>query len=99
MSSQEETIDLSMNAKLPSYDGRVSWFRYEDLVRGRMTFTVMEPAKQGPLLKKRLVEDAAIARKFLGNEKLIEPDNGVRIFSISFPSRLLLEGHAERLPL
>ena len=39
-SSHEETINLLMNAILPlSYDGRVSGLRYEDLVRGWITFT------------------------------------------------------------
>ena len=33
-------------------------FRYEDLVRGWMTFTDIEPSRQGLLLKNRLVEDA-----------------------------------------
>ena len=34
----EETLNLSMTAKQPpSYDGRVSWFRYEELVKSRLT--------------------------------------------------------------
>ena len=77
-SSHEETIDLSMNAKLaPPHDGRASWFRYEDLARDWITFTVIEPARQGPVLKNRLVADAAVYRELLDNEKLIDPENGV----------------------
>ena len=71
-----------MNAKLPPpYDGRVSWFGYEDLVRDWMTFTAIEPARQGPLLKSRLVEDAAIYRELLDNEKFIDPDSGAEYLS------------------
>ena len=55
-----------MNAKLPpSCNGRVSWLRYEGLVRDWITFTVIEPApaRQGPLLNNSLLD----------NEKLIGP--------------------------
>ena len=75
VSSQEETTDLLMSAKLPpSSDGRVSWFRYQDLV-----------------LKNRLVEDAAIYRNLLDNEKLIDPDNSVEYFP-SFLRGFFLKG-------
>ena len=50
VSSHEETIKLSMNANLPpTYDDRLSWLRYEDLVRDWITFTVVESVRQGPL--------------------------------------------------
>ena len=81
-----------MNAKLPpSYDGRVSWFRYEDMVRDWVTFTVIEPARQGPLLKNRLVEDAAIYRELLDNEKLMNLDNGVE-YILNFLRGYFLKG-------
>ena len=41
----EETLILSMTAKQPpSYDGQVSWFRYEELVDDWVTFTTIEVA-------------------------------------------------------
>ena len=47
----EETLHLSMTAKQPpSYDGKVSWFRYEELVDDWVTITTVEAAKRGPLL-------------------------------------------------
>ena len=39
----EETLNLSMTAKQPpSYDGQVSWFRYEELVDDWVTITTVE---------------------------------------------------------
>ena len=36
----EETLNLSMTAKqAPSYGGKVSWFRHEELVDDWVTFT------------------------------------------------------------
>ena len=81
VSSHEESINLSMNAKLPpSYDGRVSWLRYEDLVRDWCTFTVIEPHRRGPLLNNRLTDDALPYRELMSNERLIDPDSGVDYF-------------------
>ena len=55
----EETLNLLMSAKQPpSYDGKVSWFRYEELVDDWTTFMTIEASKQGPLLKSRLAGDA-----------------------------------------
>ena len=43
----EETQNLSMTAKQPpSYDGKVSWFRYEELVDDWVTITTVEAAKR-----------------------------------------------------
>ena len=42
----------------PSYDGKVSWFRYEELVDDWVTITTVEAAKRGPLLKSRLTGDS-----------------------------------------
>ena len=68
-----------MNAKLPaSFDGRVSWLRYEDLVRDWVTFAQVET--QGPLLKNQLTHDAPICRELLDNNRLVDRDNGVEYF-------------------
>ena len=48
----KETLNISMTAKQPpSYDGRVSWFRYEELVDDWVTFTTIDEFKRGPRLK------------------------------------------------
>ena len=78
MSTNEEHINLSMNAKLPpSFDGRVSWSRYEDLVRDWVTFTQADAHRQGLLLKNRLTHNALICRELLDNNRLVDPDSGV----------------------
>ena len=44
----EETLNLSMIAKQPpSYNGKVSWFRYEELVDDWVTITTVEAPKRG----------------------------------------------------
>ena len=55
----EETLNLSMTAKPPpSYNGKVSWFRYEELVDDWVTFTAIKASKTKPLRKSRLTGDA-----------------------------------------
>ena len=77
----EETLNLSMTAKQPpSYDGKVSWFRYEELVDDWVTITTVEAAKRGPLLKSRLTGDAYMYKAVLQNDLLQDPDEGVNYF-------------------
>ena len=77
----EETLNLSMPAKQPpSYDGKVSWFRYEELVDGWVTITTVEAPKRGPLLKSRLTGDAYMYKAVLQNDLLQDPDEGVNYF-------------------
>ena len=77
----EETLNLSMTAKQPpSYDGKVSWFRYEELVDDWVTITTVEAAKRGPLLKSRLTGDAYMYKAVLQNDLWQDPDEGVNYF-------------------
>ena len=76
----EETLNLSMTAKQPSYDGKVSWFRYEELVDDWVTITTVEAPKRGPLLKSRLTGDAYMYKAVLQNDLLQDPDEGVNYF-------------------
>ena len=77
----EETLNLSMTAKQPpSYDGKVSWFRYEELVDDWVTITTVEAAKRGPLLKSRLTGDAYMYKAVLQNDLLQDPEEGVNYF-------------------
>ena len=77
----EETLNLSMTAKQPpSYDGKVSWFRYEEFVDDWVTITTVEAAKRGPLLKSRLTGDAYMYKAVLQNDLLQDPDEGVNYF-------------------
>ena len=75
------TLHLSMTAKQPpSYDGKLSWFRYEELVDDWVTITTVEAAKRGPLLKSRLTGDAYMYKAVLQNDLLQDPDEGVNYF-------------------
>ena len=51
----EETLNLSMTAKQPPSYGKVSWFRYEELVDDRVTFTTIEASKA--VLQNDLLQD------------------------------------------
>ena len=43
----EETLNLSMTTKQPpSYDGKVSWLRYEELVDDWVAFTTIEASSR-----------------------------------------------------
>ena len=76
-----ETLNLSMTAKQPpSYDAKVSWFRYEELVDDWVTITTVEAPKRGPLRKSRLTGDAYMYKAVLQNDLLQDPDEGVNYF-------------------
>ena len=61
----EETLNLSMTAKQPpSYDGKVSWSRCEELVDDWV----------------RLTRDAYVYKAVLQNDLLQDPDEGVNYF-------------------
>ena len=70
-----------MTAKQPpSYAGKVSWFRCEELVDDWVTITTAEAPKRGPLLKSRLTGDAYMYKAVLQNDLLQDPDEGVNYF-------------------
>ena len=43
----------------PTFDGRSSWFAYEEKLDDWLDITTVDPEKQGPSLKNRLIGDAA----------------------------------------
>jgi hypothetical protein len=64
----------------PSYDGRTSWFSYEEAVDDWCDITELEPAKHGPALRNRLEGDAAIYKTLLDRDALKDPNAGVAYF-------------------
>jgi len=64
----------------PSYDGRTSWFTYEEAIDDWCDLTELEPAKRGPALRSRLEGDAAIYKSLLDRDRLIDPHEGVTYF-------------------
>ena len=83
--SLEELRRLSafqqVTAKVPpSYDGRSSWFAFEDAVDDWCDITELEPEKRGPALRNRLEGEAAIYKRLLDREALKNKEDGVRYF-------------------
>ena len=64
----------------PSFDGRSSWFSYEEAVDDWVDITTLEPEKLGPSLENRLDGDAAVYKPLLDRDLLRDPINGVRYF-------------------
>ena len=77
----------------PSYDGRGSWFAYEDAIDDWCDITELDSDKRGPALRNRLEGEAAIHKRLLDRERLKDPNNGVKYFK-SFLRPLFVKGAA-----
>ena len=75
----------------PAYDGRSSWFAYEDAIDDWVDITELEPEKQGPALRNRLEGEAAIHKRLLDRDKLKDKVNGVKYFK-SYLRPLFVKG-------
>ena len=75
----------------PAYDGRSSWFAYEDAIGDWVDITELEPEKQGPALRNRLEGEAAIHKRLLDRDRLKDRVNGVRYFK-SYLRPLFVKG-------
>ena len=64
----------------PSYNGKTSWFAYEDAVLDWIDITELDDVKQGPALKNGLRDEAAVYKPLLDRDKLKEKDTGVKYF-------------------
>ena len=64
----------------PAYDGRSSWFAYEESIDDWLDITTLPPEKHGPSLKNRLYGDAAIYKPLLDRDLLNDQINGVIYF-------------------
>ena len=77
----------------PSYDGRGSWFAYEDAIDDWCDITELDADKRGPALRNRLEGKAAIHKRLLDRDRLKDPTNGVKYFK-SFLRPLFVKGAA-----
>ena len=77
----------------PSFDGRGSWFAYEDAIDDWCDITELDNEKRGPALRNRLEGEAAIHKRLLDRDLLKDPNNGVRYFK-SFLRPLFMKGAA-----
>ena len=64
----------------PSFDGRTSWFAYEEAIYDWLDITTLAPDKWAPSLKARLVGYARIYKPLLDRESLRYPNDGVDLF-------------------
>ena len=64
----------------PSFDGKTSWFAYEDAIDDWCDVTELDDEKRGPALRNRLEGDAAIYKKILDRDALKNKDEGVLYF-------------------
>jgi len=64
----------------PSFDGRTSWFAYEEAIYDWLDITTLAPDKWAPGLKARLVGDASIYKPLFDQASLRDPNDGVDYF-------------------
>ena len=77
---------LQLTPKIaPGFDGRISWFAYEEAIDDWLDITVLPDEKLGPSLRNRLYGEAAIYKPYLDRQKLKDPHRW----------RCLLQNHAE----
>ncbi len=70
-----------MTTKIPpSFDGRTSWFAFEEQIDDWVDLTTLEPVKHGPALKNALRGEAATYKPLLDRDALRDPQRGVQYF-------------------
>ena len=70
-----------MSAKVPpAYDGRGSWFNFEELVYDWEDSCLLGKELRGPALKNRLSGEAAVYKPMLNRDLLKEKETGVEYF-------------------
>ena len=80
---QSSTIHITqqMTTKVaPAYDGRTSFFAFEDAIDDWCDITELEPERLGPALRNRIEGDAAQYKRLLDRELLKDPVEGVNYF-------------------
>ena len=64
----------------PAFDGRSSWFAFEEAVDDWVDITTLSAEKQGPSLKNRLYGDASVYKPLLDRDLLRDANTGVKYF-------------------
>ena len=64
----------------PAYDGRTSFFAFEDAIDDWCDITELEPEKRGPALRNRLEGNALQYKRLLDRDLLRDPYEGVAYF-------------------
>ena len=82
----------------PSYDGRSSWFAYEDAIDDWCGITELDNDKRGPALRNRLEGEAAIHKKASGQGPAEESRKRSEVLQ-DFLAAALREGRGQCFPL
>ena len=80
---QQPSIHMTqqMTTKVAAaYDGRTSFFAFEDAIDDWCDITELEPEKPGPALRNRLEGEAQQYKRLLDREMLRDPNGGVNYF-------------------
>ena len=65
----------------PGFDGKTSWFAFEDAIDDWCDITELEAEKWGPALRNRLEGEASVYKRLLDRDQLREPNGrGVEYF-------------------
>ena len=65
----------------PGFDGKTSWFAFEDAIDDWCDITELESEKWGPALRNRLEGEASVFKRLLDREELRQPNGrGVEYF-------------------
>ena len=65
----------------PGFDGKTSWFAFEDAIDDWCDITELEAEKWGPALRNRLEGEASVYKRLLDREQLREPNGrGIEYF-------------------
>ena len=67
-----------------SYNGRTSFFAYEDAIDDWCDIAELEPEKRGPALRNR-EDEASVYKRLLNRELLRDPNDGVNYFKRFLP--------------
>jgi len=67
----------------PSFDGRMSWFAYEELVDDWVDITELPAERRAPALKNGLIGEASVYKSLLDRDRLRDPRDGVNYFKAS----------------
>ena len=71
---------MGITTKIPPlFDGRASWFQYEELIDDWVDLTTLEVVKHGPALKNRLTGEAAVYKSLLDRD-ILRTTGGVQHF-------------------
>ena len=79
-SNEWHQSSMGITTKVPPlFDGRTSWFQYEELIDDWVDLTTLDTSKHGPALKHRLTGEASVYKELL-NRDILRTAEGVQHF-------------------